>query len=156
AVTTTSDPLPCGLASSSCAGVEGSAPSICVDDLYQIDDTCDPNPDPTFAHFTALPPANDYHAPLPGGAPDATLCFTIDKAGNVLLRVAWRGVLVKGEVPIARVVSGGTKVGRSADDQNPIRVPSHGFLGSYPPAGSPLPPVFEPQRGGTALKELAL
>src|SRR5205823_6630864 len=63
AVTHKSAALPCSLASAPCRSVHGTL--ACIDELYDVDGTCRVDPaliDRTFAHFTALPPANDYKA----------------------------------------------------------------------------------------------
>jgi len=58
AVTRIGDPVPCALASETCA--EQSDLIACVDALLAIDGTCGATPDSTFGHFTALSPPNDY------------------------------------------------------------------------------------------------
>ena len=69
-------PLPCALAATDCASCLADPASCgfspgdllsCVDTLYAEDGTCEISPalarlDPVFAHFTALPPANDFQA----------------------------------------------------------------------------------------------
>ncbi|MEO2191004.1 MAG: hypothetical protein ABGY24_01020, partial [bacterium] len=62
AVTRVSDALPFGLAVERCADTPGLV--ACVDELFARDGTCETavaHIDPLFGHFTALPPANDYH-----------------------------------------------------------------------------------------------
>src|SRR5207247_1623502 len=115
AVTRAGDPLPCALVTRSCAEAAGSAPLIaCADALFAADGTCGTTPHPTFPHFTALPFPNDYQAvcttpspPCTGLAPDFR--FTVDTAGNLLLPMDWRGVVVNRDaVPFPRLLGGGT------------------------------------------------
>ena len=55
--------LPCGLANTTCDAQAAALGLVaCVDDLFARDGTCEPNLDPTFTHFTALPPPSDYQA----------------------------------------------------------------------------------------------
>jgi hypothetical protein len=53
AVSRATDPLPCGLATTSCANQPGLL--ACVDQLYALDGSCDPTPNTIFPGFTALP-----------------------------------------------------------------------------------------------------
>lgn len=152
AVTATGSPLPCGLAQDGCASVTAEA---CIDALYATNGTCDTSPHEVFPHFTALPPANDFQAlctdpspPCRGSSTD--LRFTIDAAGNVLLPVDWRGVLVDQGVPIARLLRGGTTYEAFPGQGIPISVPSRSFLSSYSPQGTKLPPIFDPQTATAA------
>src|SRR5262245_54097351 len=100
AVTPVSAPLPFGLAAARCADTPGLV--ACVDELYARDGTCATGPDhvdPIFGRFTALPPANDYQAlcetpntPCTGRQDEVR--FTVDAAGNALIPMEYRGVLI--------------------------------------------------------------
>jgi Tol biopolymer transport system component len=99
AVTLATDPLPCGLATTTCAGQNGLV--ACLDRLFTEDRACGTTPHPVFSHFTALPDANDYKAVCTEPSPPCVgnqldIRFTIDADGNVLLPMDWRGVLVGG------------------------------------------------------------
>jgi subtilisin-like proprotein convertase family protein/Tol biopolymer transport system component len=151
AVTASGTALPCTLARESCDAVAAEA---CVGDLFAANGTCDATPHEVFPHFTALPPPNDFQAlctepspPCRGASTD--LRFTIDTAGNVLLPVDWRGVLVDQGVPIARLLRGGTTFAAFPGQGQPIAVPSRAFLSSYSPQGTKLPPIFDPQTAAT-------
>jgi hypothetical protein len=153
------DPLPCDLASAPCAGRDGLL--ACVDTLFALDGTCGTVADPTFGHFTALPPPNDYQAlcidpkpPCTGAAPEVR--FTIDAAGNALLPMDWRGVLIGPSVPVARLLQGSTSLAAFPDRDGPIHIPSNAFLRSFSPEGGALPPVFDPQTDPGALSEATL
>ena len=150
AVTAAADPgpLPCDLASTPCAG--HSSLLACIDTLLAVDGTCGSTPDPTFSHFTILPPPNDYqavctnpHPPCNGTADEVR--FTIDAAGNVLLPMDWRGILLGQGVPIARLLSGSTSIDTNLKIHAPIFIPGNAFLHSYSPEGGLLPPIFDPQ-----------
>src|SRR5438876_1203665 len=156
AVTRTGDPLPCTLVTRSCAEVAGSVPLIaCADALFAADGTCGSTPHPTFPHFTALPFPNDYQAvcttpspPCTGLAPDFR--FTVDTAGNLLLPMDWRGVLVNRDaVPVPRLLRGSTPLEAFAGTGTPVRVPGPAFLASFTPEGRKLPPIFDPQADPT-------
>ena len=148
AVTAADAPLPCDLASRPCAGRGGLV--ACVDDFYRIDGTCGATPHETFTHFTALPPPNDYQAlcvdpapPCTGRAAEAHL--TTDSAGNLLVPMDWRGILVGESIPITRLLRGSGTLEAFLGSGQPLRVPSSAFLHSYSPEGGLLPPIFEPQ-----------
>ena len=156
AVTRVGDPLPCALASHTCAEEAGHLPLLaCVDELFATDGTCGTTPHPTFPHFTALPFANDYQAvcttpspPCTGLAPDFR--FTVDTAGNLLLPMDWRGVLVNRDaVPVPRLLRGRTPLEAFPRSGTPIRIPNAAFLGSFTPEGRKLPPIFDPQADPT-------
>src|SRR5207244_12301209 len=56
-------------------------------------------PNPTFGHFTALPSPNDYQADCFDQSPPCLATATefrlaVDKAGNLLAPMDWRGILV--------------------------------------------------------------
>ena len=156
AVTRAGDPLPCALASHTCAEEAGHLPLLaCADDLFATDGTCGTTPHPTFPHFTALPFANDYQAvcttpspPCTGLTPDFR--FTTDTAGNLLLPMDWRGVLVNRDaVPVPRLLRGSTPLEAFARSGTPVRIPDAAFLGSFTPEGRKLPPIFDPQADPT-------
>src|SRR5262249_642565 len=108
AVTRTSDPLPCQLASTSCVGQSGLI--AWVASFFTDDGTCGtPPPVGAFAQFTGRPFPNDVHAvcwnppACTALAPEVRL--TVDSAGNVLIPMDWRGVLVRsGNVPFPRLM----------------------------------------------------
>jgi Tol biopolymer transport system component len=149
AVTPVGAPLPCTLAASSCA----AEPTLlaCVDELFAVDGSCGRSLDPTFGHFTGLPPANDYQGVCEDPRPPCTgrlddLRFAIDAAGNVLIPMDWRGVLIdRDAVPVARLLRANSDVEAFAGTGNPIRIPGPAFLASFTPEGGKLPPIFDPQ-----------
>jgi len=141
-------PLPCDLANLACGDLSGMA--ACVDDLFEIDGTCDSVTHSTFPQFTALPPPNSYQALCTEPSPPCTgtaheLRMTTDQAGNLLIPMDWRGILVGKGVPIARLLRGSTSAAAFPGDPSPVRIPSNDLLGSYSPEGTKLPPVFDPQ-----------
>jgi len=152
AVTRAGDPLPCALMTRSCAEAAGSLPLIaCADALFATDGTCGTTPHPTFPHFTALPFANDYRAVCTAPSPPCTgltpdFRFTVDTAGNLLLPMDWRGVLVnRNAVPVPRLLRGSTPLEAFAGTGAPVRIPGPAFLASFTPDGRKLPPIFDPQ-----------
>lgn len=114
AVTGVGDPLPCGLATGPCATRSGLV--ACVDELFVDDGACGMVVEGTFSHFTALPPANHYQAICVDPAPPCTgsvddLRFAVDAAGNVLVPMDWRGILVERDaVPVARLLRASTSL----------------------------------------------
>jgi Tol biopolymer transport system component len=153
AVTPASSPLPFALAAARCAETPGLV--ACVDELYARDGTCantTAHIDPLFGQFTALPPANDYQAlctTTDPGAPCTGLAdelrFTIDAAGNALVPMDYRGVLVQSDrIPIPRLILGDTGIEAFSGSGAPVALPTDGFLASYSPGGHRLPPVFTP------------
>ena len=115
AVTPVTAELPFGLASARCADTSGLV--ACVDELYAQDGTCETGPahiDPIFGHLTALPPANDFQALCSTEQTECTgaaseLRFTVDAAGNALVPMDWRGVLLRPDgIPVPRLVTGNT------------------------------------------------
>ena len=161
AVTTVGSPLPCGLAAQRCVNASGTPGLLaCVDDLFEADGTCRPVPHGIFGHFTALPPPNDYQALCTGGPCTGTeneIRFTTDAAGNLLVPVDWRGILVRaGSVPVPRLLRGTGSVLQSAMISAPIRIPSQEFVDSYTPEGLLLPPIFEPQFDPSATGDVTL
>src|SRR5207244_10497797 len=152
AVTRAGDPRPCALASHTCAEEAGHLPLLaCADDLFATDGTCGTTPHPTFPHFTALPFANDYRAVCTAPSPPCTgltpdFRFTVDTAGNLLLPMDWRGVLVnRNAVPVPRLLRGSTPLEAFAGTGAPVRIPGPAFLASFTPEGRKLPPIFDPQ-----------
>jgi cysteine-rich repeat protein len=150
AITSEGEPLPCELASQTCAARAGL--TACVDRLFAEDGTCNSMPDATFAHFTALPPSNDYQAictsPIPPcqPRPDRSLRFTIDAAGNLLVPMDWRGILVNRDaVPVARQLRARSDVEAFPGRGAPILIPDPSVLKSFSPEGVPILPVFDPQ-----------
>src|SRR5262245_9829024 len=150
AVTRATDPLPCALTRRPCAGQPGLL--ACVDSLFAADGTCGTTPDPVFPHFTALPFPNDYQALCTTPSPPCTglrqeLRFTVDTAGNVLLPMDWRGILVnKDAVPVPRLLRASTQLEAIEGSGGLIRIPGPAFLASYDNAtGRKLPPIFDPQ-----------
>lgn len=143
AVTRSTDPLPCGLATGTCASATGLV--ACVDEIFAGDGTCRPNSHPVFSHFTALPPANDFQADCFRDAPPCTALaaetrLAVDAVGNLLLPVNWQGVLVnQGSVPVPRLL------GATVKSPLPFATPEQVSLASYTPEGAKLPPIFEPQ-----------
>ncbi len=143
AVTNKSDPLPCGLATATCVTQPGVI--ACVDDLFRADGACQPTPNPTFSHFTALPQPNDYQADCFDTQPPCTALASemrvgVDAAGNLLLPVNWSGVLVRnGKVPVPRLMRATVK------SPIPFPNPPAVALGSFTPEGATLPPIFEPE-----------
>ncbi len=165
AVTAAGSPLPCALAAARCADAQLPGLVACVDELFVRDGSCRVSTDaldPTFAHFTALPPANDYGAICTTPAPLCTgaaedLRVTVDVAGNALVPMDWRGVLVAGQaVPVPRLLRGSTAVPATTGTALPIDIPGAAFVASYTPEGVVLPPIFEPQVDPAAPHELAL
>src|SRR5437870_2128902 len=148
AVTARADPLPCQLASASCATQTGLR--ACVDQLFEDDGHCGRTvPHFTFPQFTALPAVNDFQAdcfsespPCNPTAPEVRL--TVDSAGNLLLPLNWQGILVRqAGVPVPRLLRGTVK--------SPVlfQIPGQVFLASYTPEGGKLPPIFEPEADPT-------
>ncbi len=149
AVTAPGEPLPCRLATTSCAGQSGLR--ACVDEFYANDGACGTAvPLGAFAHFTALPPPNDYQTdcyklgatddpPGPCNPTAPNLRFGVDIAGNLLLPVSWERVLVPSTVPVPRLLR------TRFLSPLPFSIPSQVFNGSYTPEGGKLPPIFEPQ-----------
>jgi hypothetical protein len=144
AVTARGAPLPCGLASASCTGQTGLV--ACIDDLFANDGSCGTAvPHGTFPHFTALPLPNAYRTncfseapPCNGMSTEAR--FALDSAGNLLMPVAWGGVLVRqGTAPAARLIRVNLR------PPLPLALPDQVFLGSFTPEGGRLATIFEPQ-----------
>jgi len=147
--------LPCQLVTQGCASVT-SGLSACIDELYRTDGTCRKTAadvDATFGHFTALPVLNDYVAMLGQATP---VRFTTDVAGNALVPIDWRGVLVRSRgTPYPRLVSGGTGIPAFLSGPDAIRLPGASAISAWAPNGIKLPPVFTPLSDPTAT-DLAL
>jgi hypothetical protein len=155
------------LAATRCADTPGLL--ACIDELYARDGTCENSAihiDPTFGHFTALPPANDYRAlcttssagspcnPLPPA--ERELRFTIDMAGNLLVPMNYRGVLIQNDqVPISRLILGDTGIEAFSGASPSIDIPSNAFIASFAPGGQRLPPIFTPIQNPDAQSRLA-
>ena len=160
AVSAATAPLPCGLATDRCADVAGVI--ACVDEIFAADGTCQRNHRETFAHFTALPPPNNYAAVCNGPSPpcigDADeVRLTTDRDGNLFIPIDWRDVLVRaGGVPIPRLLRGSSAIDAFDGLAASIAVPGQSFLGSFTPEGIKLPPLFEPQADPDALHEMTL
>jgi Tol biopolymer transport system component len=144
AVTKVGDPLPCGIATSTCANSSGLL--ACVDQLFVEDGACGTTaPNEVFPTFTALPNPNVYAAACFGESPPCDASATsirsaVDAAGNLLTPYLWQGVLVRDAgVPVPRLLRA-----RFASPV-PIKIPDQVFLGSFTPEGGRLPPILEPQ-----------
>ena len=151
AVTAAGAALPCALAHSPCSSAAAEA---CIGELFATNGTCDTTPHEVFPHFTALPPANDFQALCSDPSPpcrgaSTELRLTIDTAGNILLPVDWRGILVDQGIPIARLLRGSTTFAAFPGQGQHISVPSRAFLSSFSPQGTKLPPIFDPQTAST-------
>jgi Tol biopolymer transport system component len=162
-----SNGLPCGLnARERCLRPPVSGPSLiaCIDELFAGDGSSPPNPGETFGHFTALPPANDYQklcqgttASSPCGNEKGPLNFTVDRAGNALIPINWKGVIAGaacGDLPqkedaqdvvptTARFIDAMFQVPAFANDPTPIEVPSSVFVRSFTMDGRALAPIFD-------------
>ncbi len=176
AVTLVTAELPFALASARCADTPGLV--ACVDELFAQDGTCETAPahiDPIFGHLTALPPANDFQALCTTKQTECTgaaseLRFTVDRAGNVLVPMDWRGVLLRPDgIPVPRLVTGNTDFPAFASGPrcfggatpgaacasdaecapegtcvDAVKLPGDSFLAAYSMGGQRLPPIFEP------------
>ena len=147
-VTPAGAPPACGLASATCGAQSGLL--ACVDALHANDGACGTAvPHGQFAHFTALPPPNDYQAACfregpPCTATAPTLRAALDADGNLLIPMGWGGVLVADAgVPVPRLIRTRIK------SPLPFAIPDQVFLGSFTPEGGLLPPILEPQIDST-------
>lgn len=147
AVTTTSETLPCDLASASCADTPGLR--ACIDELFESDGSCGAVPHSVFPRFTALPLPNDYQAVCTTPSPPCTGLATevrlvTDADGNLLIPMDWRGILVrKNDVPVPRLLRAASSLEAFAGLSGPISLPSGEFVDSYTVEGGLLPPVFD-------------
>jgi len=157
AVTRVTAALPFGLASQRCANLN-PAPVACIDELYAGSDVCGTSitdVDPLFGHLTALPPPNDFEGLCETANSEcdfsaAPLRIALDAAGNALVPVDWRGVLLRpNDVPVPRVVRGSAVLEAFEGGTNLV-VPGSSFLRAFSPGGHPLPPIFEPLTDATA------
>ena len=151
AVSHVADDLPCGLINDTCqASAAGLGLVACVDQLFARDGTCDPTPDQTFTHFTALPPPTDYQATCYNEKPPCTATadatrFTLDAEGNLLIPVHWQGILVSDATSaVPRLLRATLR------PPVPVTLPNGLFVTSLTPQGQRLPPIFEPQIDPTA------
>jgi Tol biopolymer transport system component len=158
AVSSNGATLPCALATETCADQSGLI--ACIDTLFALDGTCGTSADVTFSHFTALPPPNNYQAICTDPVSVCTgledrVRFVPDAAGNILLPMDWRGVLVdRDAVPVARLLRGTTGVEAFEGGGSAITIPGNSFLASYSPEGGKLPPLFDPQSDPMASNEV--
>ena len=146
AVSGVGDALPCGLVNATCESRAAALGLIaCVDDLYARDGTCNPNPDPTFTRFTALPPPTDFQTTCFSEKPPCTTTasearVTLDSGGNLLVPVHWQGVLIEDQFsPVPRLLRATLR------PPIPVVAPSDVFVTSLTLEGQRLPPIFEPQ-----------
>src|SRR5262245_16434935 len=149
AVTRAADPLPCALTTRPCSEQPGLL--ACVDTLFATDGTCGTAPDSVFSHFTVLPFPNDYQALCTTPNPPCTgltqdVRFTVDAAGNVLLPMDWRGILVNRDaVPVPRLLRASTPLEAIQGTGGSIHIPGPAFLGSYDyVTGRKIAPIFDP------------
>jgi hypothetical protein len=159
AVTRPGDPLPCALAATPCAAHSGLV--ACADVLLADDGACSTTPHPTFPHFVALPPPNDYQGLCVDPSPPCTALasevrFTTDVEGNVLIPMDWQGILTGRAVPVARLLRGRSPVEAFAGGGASIRIPGDRFLASYSLEGGLLPPIFDPQFDPTAVDTMTV
>lgn len=143
------DPLACDVAQTGCTRDGGLV--ACVGSIFADDGACGTAPvNPTFGHFVALPPPNDFAAACFQDSPPCTTTAVevraaIDESGNLLLPMAWGGILATdGPVPVPRLLRTQFK------SPLPFRIPDQIFIDSYTPEGGKLPPIFEPQIDPTA------
>ena len=162
-VTPMTDPLPTGLASARCADTPGL--TACIDELYAQDGTCETaaaHIDATFGHFTALPPANDFGALAWGGGgggakTGSDFRFTVDAAGNALVPMDYRGVLINhDQIPIPRLILGDTGLAAFAGSSDTVELPSEALIASFAPGGQRLPPIFTPIANPGAEEDFSL
>lgn len=146
---TTRDALPCELVKRTCD--EAHEVLACADEL-RAEGTCAREANAQFGRFTALPPPNDFAAVCTqprGPCTDAagrTVRAALDAAGNLLIPVDWRGVLVRAdEVPVPRLLEASTTVTAFDGMASVLQVPGPAFLESFSPEGRRVPPIFEQQ-----------
>ncbi len=148
------DGLPCGVASSGCLAATPTAVA-CIGDLFADGGDCGSAvADPAFSHWNALPPPNDYQArcfsedpPCTAGAGAAEIRVAVDRDGNLLVPIAWDGILVRDQgIPVPRLVRARFR----SPPPFTLSIPDSTFLGSFSPEGRALPPILESQRDPTA------
>jgi len=144
AVTPKTDPLPCQLATQTCSAQSGLL--ACVDELYVNDGACGTTKrNEVFPDFTALPTPNVFSSACFKDAPPCTATASevraaVDGDGNLLLPMAWQGVLTRDQgLPVPRLIRTRLK------SPLPLTIPDQVFLDSYSPEGGELPPILEPQ-----------
>jgi Tol biopolymer transport system component len=160
AVTKVGAPVPCDLVSTSCAASRSEL-LACVDTFFAQDGSCGTAPAAPFGQFTALPASNDYQALCTAPASVCTglakrVLFTLDAAGNVLLPMDWRGVLLSDAVPVARLLRSSTPIEAFLGQGRPVRIPDTSVLAAFDPAGVRLPPIFDPQHDVTDTNAVTL
>ncbi len=173
AVTPAGQPLPCELASKRCTALKGGPHFACVDELFTTAPgacgTGRADLDPTFGHFTALPPVNDYQRMCNDAGSDVPPCldkddevrFTVDQAGNVALPMSWTEILktkAGSSKKDNRELRGSTPIRGVAGSEGAVAVPSQAFLASFTPVGTQfnVPPHFVPQKLAKRPRELVL
>lgn len=72
--------------------------------------------------------------------------MAVDAAGNLLVPMDWRGVLVRrGDVPVARLLQGTATVSAFPDREVPLHLADARLLGSFSVQGTRLPPLLSVQ-----------
>jgi hypothetical protein len=173
AVTPVGQPLPCELASKRCADLSGGPLFACVDELFgSAPGACGTGRadlDPTFGHFTALPPENNYQRMCNDAGSNLPPCldkddefrFTVDQAGNLALPMSWTNILKNragSSKKDNRELRGSTPIRAVTGTEGAVAVPSQAFLASFTPVGTQfnVPPRFEPQKLTDRPRELVL
>ena len=144
-VTPAGAPPACGLATATCGAQSGSL--ACVDELYANDGACGTTvPHGHFAHFTALPPPNDFQADCFSRGPavhrDRADLARARSTPPATCSSRWAGAACwsrDGGVPVPRLIR--TRIASPL----PFAIPDQVFLGSFTPEGGLLPPILEPQ-----------
>ncbi len=113
-----------------------------------------PNEPPVCVSGPALGAACSSDAQCPESAcgpclgTKTTLEFTTDKAGNALMPMDYRGILVREPQPdgdpFPRIIRAGTDLTAFAGQPEPVRFPSTLWKDSFSPGGKRLPPLFTP------------
>lgn len=148
AIAVTATGAACGLLSGPCAAQSGLL--ACVDAILAADGTCSATSDDVLPHFTALPPPNSFSALCTSPSPPCSglqdeVRLAVDAAGNLLVPMDWRGILVRRDaVPVARLLRASTTVEAFEGRGVPLRVPGSA-LTSLSSHGARLPPIFDPQ-----------
>jgi hypothetical protein len=149
--------LPVALKNQHCQKAAGRPANlaVCIDEIFESD-SCG-TLDPTFSHFTALPPMNSGKKLCKTSNGKGKKCedsataanFTVDQAGNVLMPVRWEGVmkadpLTGKECGKTRKVKAKTKFRAHKNRSAPPLIPDNTFLASFSPRGVEYTPNFEP------------